>query len=178
MGRVSLLVALCCSSLTWAFADKPIEVISKVEPDWGNLSSGYLNERLQVEMDVTPKGEPFALFAKSGGAIPDNVVRALAQWRFKPSQGFRTVLTVPIRVKLTPSLEHAQHPLWHAPTPLFNATKAAADLDADKAAQLLANLPHGEEPDNVRATLLTYYCLLYTSPSPRDRQKSRMPSSA
>ena len=24
----------------------------------------------------------------------------------------------------------------------------------------------------------SYYCLLYTSPSPRDRQKSRMPSSA
>ena len=27
-------------------------------------------------------------------------------------------------------------------------------------------------------TMLTYTCLLYTSPSPRDRQKSRMPSSA
>ena len=25
---------------------------------------------------------------------------------------------------------------------------------------------------------LCYHCLLYTSPSPRDRQKSRMPSSA
>ena len=25
---------------------------------------------------------------------------------------------------------------------------------------------------------LTFICLLYTSPSPRDRQKSRMPSSA
>ena len=25
---------------------------------------------------------------------------------------------------------------------------------------------------------VTYLCLLYTSPSPRDRQKSRMPSSA
>ena len=25
---------------------------------------------------------------------------------------------------------------------------------------------------------LYYFCLLYTSPSPRDRQKSRMPSSA
>ena len=25
---------------------------------------------------------------------------------------------------------------------------------------------------------LSFYCLLYTSPSPRDRQKSRMPSSA
>ena len=27
-------------------------------------------------------------------------------------------------------------------------------------------------------TILTQVCLLYTSPSPRDRQKSRMPSSA
>ena len=27
-------------------------------------------------------------------------------------------------------------------------------------------------------TLILYSCLLYTSPSPRDRQKSRMPSSA
>ena len=26
--------------------------------------------------------------------------------------------------------------------------------------------------------ILSYICLLYTSPSPRDRQKSRMPSSA
>ena len=26
--------------------------------------------------------------------------------------------------------------------------------------------------------MVTYTCLLYTSPSPRDRQKSRMPSSA
>ena len=25
---------------------------------------------------------------------------------------------------------------------------------------------------------MTWFCLLYTSPSPRDRQKSRMPSSA
>ena len=29
-----------------------------------------------------------------------------------------------------------------------------------------------------RISLLHYACLLYTSPSPRDRQKSRMPSSA
>ena len=32
------------------------------------------------------------------------------------------------------------------------------------------------EPSKVLA--LTFTCLLYTSPSPRDRQKSRMPSSA
>ena len=35
-------------------------------------------------------------------------------------------------------------------------------------------------PDDICAPLLTDLdaCLLYTSPSPRDRQKSRMPSSA
>ena len=31
---------------------------------------------------------------------------------------------------------------------------------------------------NVRKVVLLGVCLLYTSPSPRDRQKSRMPSSA
>ena len=31
---------------------------------------------------------------------------------------------------------------------------------------------------NTDGDLLPYTCLLYTSPSPRDRQKSRMPSSA
>ena len=34
---------------------------------------------------------------------------------------------------------------------------------------------HAESAANAT---MTYTCLLYTSPSPRDRQKSRMPSSA
>ena len=49
-----------------------------------------------------------------------------------------------------------------------------------------ADLGQGEElePARKKAELLgispenIYICLLYTSPSPRDRQKSRMPSSA
>ena len=36
-----------------------------------------------------------------------------------------------------------------------------------------------EKPEEIEAVLEAYAaCLLYTSPSPRDRQKSRMPSSA
>ena len=35
-----------------------------------------------------------------------------------------------------------------------------------------------EAPENVKEQVKAYSCLLYTSPSPRDRQKSRMPSSA
>ena len=33
-------------------------------------------------------------------------------------------------------------------------------------------------PSGCGKSTLLYFCLLYTSPSPRDRQKSRMPSSA
>ena len=32
--------------------------------------------------------------------------------------------------------------------------------------------------DNLHGSIKVGFCLLYTSPSPRDRQKSRMPSSA
>ena len=35
-----------------------------------------------------------------------------------------------------------------------------------------------EKSVDIRAKYLLYICLLYTSPSPRDRTRSRMPSSA
>ena len=38
-------------------------------------------------------------------------------------------------------------------------------------------LDEQSEPDDGHY-VWAYHCLLYTSPSPRDRQKSRMPSSA
>ena len=43
-----------------------------------------------------------------------------------------------------------------------------------------ANNAHGVETKKGTGGLadLPHFCLLYTSPSPRDRQKSRMPSSA
>src|SRR5665213_4052584 len=38
--------------------------------------------------------------------------------------------------------------------------------------------PQAQKTARAFVQLLDYACLLYTSPSPRDRQKSRMPSSA
>ena len=38
-------------------------------------------------------------------------------------------------------------------------------------------LPGGDPTKNIKEPVV-YACLLYTSPSPRDRQKYRMPSSA
>ena len=37
---------------------------------------------------------------------------------------------------------------------------------------------HVNHPKNYPDHIVSTFCLLYTSPSPRDRQKSRMPSSA
>ena len=74
--------------------------------------------------------------------------------------------------------------LWHVPT--VYGTDLAPQLE--EAADVA-----GVDPDDAIAELSTsrvrvltigfapgqpYICLLYTSPSPRDRQKSRMPSSA
>ena len=75
------------------------------------------------------------------------------QWRFKTSK-FIASLKIAARVPLTPGLERAQTPRWTAP--LTAARKQAFELNAAGAAQLLANLPNAEEPDNPRAVLLFY----------------------
>ena len=53
----------------------------------------------------------------------------------------------------------------YSPTTLILACKISAKTDS---------VPENYEP----LEFAIFACLLYTSPSPRDRQKSRMPSSA
>ena len=59
---------------------------------------------------------------------------------------------------------------WHCNTELIWGGDHDIDDVEDKEYDMITNLtcPKCE----------SYVCLLYTSPSPRDRQKSRMPSSA
>ena len=63
-------------------------------------------------------------------------------------------------------------PLWDAETVQSDFDRRAM-LSVDQAAVTLANL--AMQPSN---QLIEDPCLLYTSPSPRDRTRSRMPSSA
>ena len=56
---------------------------------------------------------------------------------------------------LTPDMVVTVTTLQHTATPFYNGAKEVQE-----------------------AYMRIYACLLYTSPSPRDRQKSRMPSSA
>ena len=43
---------------------------------------------------------------------------------------------------------------------------------------VIGHLPHAHQLGAVAVGASLYTCLLYTSPSPRDRTRSRMPSSA
>ena len=61
----------------------------------------------------------------------------------------------------------------HVPAKLKYGTLMLAARSFDKASEQ-AELALAIEPDNAEI----YACLLYTSPSPRDRTRSRMPSSA
>ena len=59
------------------------------------------------------------------------------------------------------------------------AAKAIAILGPILQASAVDELAGGGAPEFALGAIgLTVACLLYTSPSPRDRQKSRMPSSA
>ena len=55
-----------------------------------------------------------------------------------------------------------------------------AKTEKEKKANIIAGLNHtAEKLGNTRKICKdSYICLLYTSPSPRDRTRSRMPSSA
>ena len=58
-------------------------------------------------------------------------------------------------------------------------TKEAEDFNSNlKALEKAGYAVLGVSPDTVEKMQKFQNCLLYTSPSPRDRQKSRMPSSA
>ena len=62
------------------------------------------------------------------------------------------------------------------------ALKLAGDKKFDQALAVLSqqdsNLANGYEHRFLKARILSWACLLYTSPSPRDQRGSRMPSSA
>ena len=59
-----------------------------------------------------------------------------------------------------------------------NSTDFIEIFNAGDTAVNLAGYSLTDDPDQPQKFVFSNTCLLYTSPSPRDRQKSRMPSSA
>ena len=65
---------------------------------------------------------------------------------------------------------------------IINGKVCGAISRVPKKGSFLSNMSKGAKPVSINLTRnekkISNICLLYTSPSPRDRQKSRMPSSA
>ena len=74
--------------------------------------------------------------------------------------------------------DHAQMAAANGVIDYFDALDAhhGGQDDKDRPSRVAALFKNAETP-HIK-TLLDYICLLYTSPSPRDRTRSRMPSSA
>ena len=66
----------------------------------------------------------------------------------------------------------------HLIVPALDGTVAHAQLVHGSGMVMIGTARDDEYGALVRPPDQSYDCLLYTSPSPRDRQKSRMPSSA
>ena len=73
-------------------------------------------------------------------------------------------------IKVAEGFHFLEGPRWHENKLWFSDMHGykVHNLDADGNLSTLAEIP--EQPSGL--------CLLYTSPSPRDRTRSRMPSSA
>ena len=80
--------------------------------------------------------------------------------------------TAPVKEEAAPT--RARKPIAKKAVSSESANQSADD----KASQIAAQLFGDESAASAPAPTTSNACLLYTSPSPRDRQKSRMPSSA
>ncbi|HEX3681972.1 MAG TPA: energy transducer TonB [Bryobacteraceae bacterium] len=158
-----LLVALCLSScLSAQDKTQPPVLVTKVEPDYRNLTAGYFVDIAEVEMTLDAAGVPFAL--KSSVGLPDNVVQALSAWRYQPykKNGHAVpcalTMNVPIRRQITPLLEGAIQPGWF-PTDeqVRQAVEEGNQLTAETASKLAEDLPSAEAVNHARTSLLIYY---------------------
>ena len=77
---------------------------------------------------------------------------------------------------------HIEGCVWDMPSPApdYDVLIAAGDIHdpASKGVEWLAARSNGKPVIYVPGNHEWYACLLYTSPSPRDKRQSRMPSSA
>ena len=92
-------------------------------------------------------------------------VLAVAAW------SLATAFLAPVTATLFLPLVLGSGPAWADGTPV-RVRGTVASLDDSKL------VVHAKDGKDVTVSLKDKYCLLYTSPSPRDRTRSRMPSSA
>ena len=141
-----------------------------LEPGPDNVHWGYFDARLPPRLTID-SGERVTISTVSGGpevmpAAPLKIPPALAAIHQKvPRQLGPHILTGPVAIKGAKAGQVLQVDI------------EAIDVFYDWGYNSVRPLA-GALPDDFAANRHIHICLLYTSPSPRDRTRSRMPSSA
>jgi hypothetical protein len=138
---------------------QPPVLEKQVEPDYPADLKLFLIEPTRVEMVVNQEGIPFSL--KSATGLTDNVVQALAKWRFRPARknGAFVASAVTIFVPIHRPIEVMMGRMvrfWSTSKDMMEAFAAAKDLDVGKAAKLEEDLTGNPENLKARLTLLAY----------------------
>src|SRR5438270_933025 len=138
---------LLITLLGFACSAAELKPIKQVQPEYPDMGSAYIVDEAEVRMVVTGDGVPFSLESNIG--LPDNVVRALAAWRYQPfgsaNKGATISLAVPVRRPLSPALEAQLVIHWQISEETKKAVDRGRALDAGGAAALFARLAPAEE---------------------------------
>jgi len=168
--------AAFCLILSASPQNSPPVIERQIQPEWGSeLEKDYLVDDAKVEMIIDPHGVPYAVSTSSG--LPDNVVEALANWRFRPGKkdgkdaAFSIILKVPIRRGLTAATQRVTRRRWYPPTvELSDAIKRGRALDARDLPDIERALQADPQNARARVTLLAYAATL---PATAETQEAR-----
>src|SRR5579862_6359563 len=130
-------------------SDSPPVPISQPAPEYApELSKYYLVTPTPVTLLIDDHGIPFSL---SGPGLPDNIVLAISQWRYRPGKKdganvpFSITFLFPVHSILSPATERSQiRPAYFANKDITTAIQSGTGLDfgaAEKLEQSVANDP-------------------------------------
>ena len=130
----------------------------------------FYNKRQRVGQQDPPQSEQEKNLSKTTYSEPaqQEVEAQQQEPAFKPNKKNKGTLTVAFGRFNPPHLGHLQ---------LMNTASSSVEGDKDNYV-IVPSRSNDPKKNPLDANTKVDICLLYTSPSPRDRQKSRMPSSA
>ena len=143
------------------------KLLSMLQPPTARLA-GQLSDRLPPSPESAAQQAPAAARVKRWG---DGLEAPAAGSRNFVPQGFEVTLDVP------EAIARFGHSASHV-TQIMDAGRAKASTSPTPLAPAHAAALYAYTEETPLYGTLNYTCLLYTSPSPRDRTRSRMPSSA
>ena len=170
----------------------PQEIVESAKPEVSNRKSHWLNPAVAITVAL------LATFMGICKVKDDNIVQAMQQaqadkldhWQFYQARNIReevaksTLTQLKLqRVMAPPKLEAeiaVQIANYEAVVKDQQQKKAELKTQAEKDQSTYDALNFRDDQFDLSdaSIAIAISCLLYTSPSPRDRQKSRMPSSA